>query len=239
MLGLLLARWYARASRCVAILGIVPRARFAIGALVLGAALALPSPLFGAARGANVILISAESLQAFPIGLVVEGQSVAPRLEAFARDCLYFTNYHEKTYLGTTSDAQFGVLQSMYPQRVGFVAMDYADRDFRTRPTILAEQGYQTLAAVAAPGEFWNAEKLHPRYGIQRSYFEDEYPLTEFIGPGLSDLAFFGQTVPRLESQPEPFMAELFTSSNHHPFDLPARYRTLNVGRLEGTLLGD
>ena len=197
-----------------------------------------PSPLFGAARGSNVLLVSLESLQAFPIGLEIDGQTVAPNLTRFARESLYFTNYYEQTYLGTTSDAQFSVLTALHPQPVGFVAMDYADRDYRALPQILTEHGYATFAAVAAPGDFWNADKLHTTYGLQHSYFESDYTLTEMLGPWLSDRAFFEQTAPILEGQAAPYFGELLTSSNHHPFDLPHHYQLLRLGHLEGTLLG-
>lgn len=198
-----------------------------------------PSPLFGVARGANVLLMSAESLQSFPIGMVIDGQPVMPNLAAFARESLSFTNYHEQTYLGTTSDAQFTVLQGLHPQPVGFVAMDYADNTFRALPGVLAEQGYQTFAAVAAPGDFWNADRLNPRYGFQRSYFEGEFELSEYLQAWLADDAFFSQMSPRLESSQQPFMAYLLSSSNHHPFELPHQYQTLRLGALQGTLLGD
>src|SRR6185295_6455483 len=49
-----------------------------------------PSPLFGIARGKNVIVINAESLQAFPLALVIAGQPITPRLSAFARESLRF-----------------------------------------------------------------------------------------------------------------------------------------------------
>jgi phosphoglycerol transferase MdoB-like AlkP superfamily enzyme len=52
-----------------------------------------PSDLFGIAQGRNVIIIMAESLHAFPIGLELDGQSVTPRLNAFAKESLYFANF--------------------------------------------------------------------------------------------------------------------------------------------------
>jgi phosphoglycerol transferase MdoB-like AlkP superfamily enzyme len=60
----------------------------------------------------------------------------------------------------------------------------------------------------------------------------------ETLGLGLADVEFFRQTVPRLEQQPKPFMAFLITLSTHHDWALPTKYRTLKVGKLEGTLVG-
>jgi lipoteichoic acid synthase len=198
-----------------------------------------PSPLFGLARGANVMVISMESLQTFPMGLIVDGQPIMPNLTAFARESLSFPNYHEQTYLGTTSDAQFGVLQSLHPRPVGFMAMDYATNTFRALPSVLTERGYETFSAVAAPGDFWNAEKLNPRYGFHSSFYEDTFDPNDFLGAWLSDDQFFSQMVPRLEGRPEPFFAYMQTSSHHHPYKLPHHYQHLQLGRYQGTLLGD
>ncbi|MEO7685199.1 MAG: sulfatase-like hydrolase/transferase, partial [Gemmatimonadaceae bacterium] len=58
-------------------------------------------------------------------------------------------------------------------------------------------------------------------------------------GLGLADVEFFRQTVPRLERQPRPFMAFLITLSTHHDWAIPRKYRTLNVGDLDGSLIGN
>lgn len=197
-----------------------------------------PPQLAGVAAGANVILVSAESLQAFPIGLVLDGQRVTPRLSALLQESLYFPNYHEQTHLGTTSDAQFSVLQGLHPLPVGFVAMQHARSDLRALPGLLRRRGYATFAAVAASSDFWNADVLHPTYGFERTYFEDDLPRGEMIGPWLADHVFLEHMAGVLATRPEPFMGYLLTSTNHHPYELPAAYRALRLGALEGTLLG-
>lgn len=198
-----------------------------------------PSELFGVARGRNVILMSAESLQAFPIGLEVDGQPIAPRLTAFAGESLHFVNFHDQTHLGTTSDAEFMALNSLHPLPARALPYKYAENHYRGLPTILADRGYATASAVAAPGGIWHMDRLHPQYGFQRSYFKDSYDVREHFGEWASDRDYFTQTVPILEAQAEPFLAFLLSSSNHHPYPLPPQYRVLRLGELEGTLLGD
>ena len=198
-----------------------------------------PSSLFGVAAGRNVIVISAESIQAFPIGLEVAGQPVAPRLTELARESLYFANFHDQTHLGSTSDAEFAIMQSLHPLPVGVVAAKYARNQYRGLPAILAEHGYSTFSAVAAMSHFWNMNQLHPRYGFQRSFFEDSYRVTERISAWMSDRDFFAQTMPILEAQTEPFMGFILSSSSHHPYVIPEQYRVLQLGELEGTMVGD
>jgi lipoteichoic acid synthase len=198
-----------------------------------------PSTPSGIARGRNVIVVSAESLQAFPIGLEVMGQAVTPHLSAFARESMQFVNIYDQTHLGTTADAEFMVMQSLYPLPVGVVASDFHNNRFRGVPAILAARGYATLSACAAPGSFWYMDRMHPKLGFRTSYYEDRYASGERIGPWLADREFFTQTVKILAAQSEPFMAFLLSASNHHPFRVPSRHRQLSLGDLEGTLLGD
>ncbi|HSE04272.1 MAG TPA: LTA synthase family protein [Methylomirabilota bacterium] len=198
-----------------------------------------PSPLFGSARGKNLIVINAESLQAFPLDLQIDGQPITPRLSAFARQSLHFVNFYDQTHLGTTSDAEFAAMHSLHPLAVGVLSNHFSYNRHRGLPRILSEHGYATLSACAAPPYFWNMRAMHAGLGFQRSFFEDRYRMTELIGPWLADHEFFGQTMPILEAQPAPFMAFLLTASNHHPYRLPREHRELSLGELEGTLLGD
>lgn len=198
-----------------------------------------PSELYGAARGRNVILISAESLQAFPIGLVVNGQPIAPRFAELARESLYFANFHDQTHLGTTSDAEFMALNSLHPLPARALANKHIDNQYRGLPAIVGERGYATASAVASPGDIWQMNRLHPRYGFSRSYFDESFQIGEYFGEWASDREFFRQSVPILQAQPEPFMAFMLSSANHHPYPIPKHHRMLEIGDLEGTLLGD
>src|SRR6266536_651698 len=115
-----------------------------------------PSQLFGIAAGKNLIVISAESTQAFVIGLEVDGQPVAPNLTALARESIYLANNYEPTHLGSTSDAEFAIMNSLHPLPVGVVAQRYARNQYHALPAILAEHGNSTFSAVGAVSHFWN-----------------------------------------------------------------------------------
>ena len=198
-----------------------------------------PSSLFGRAAGRNVIQISAESLQAFTIGLKIDGQPVTPRLSTFVRESIYFANFYDQTYLGTTADGEFSSLQSLHPLPVGAVATSYPENKYRALPAILSERGYKTFSAVGAPGGFWNMDKMHTRLGFQRSYFEDSFRIAEHINGWLPDTELFRKAISLFGEHKEPFMAHLLSSTNHGPWELPEKYHTLKLGALEGTLLGN
>jgi phosphoglycerol transferase MdoB-like AlkP superfamily enzyme len=197
------------------------------------------SPLAGIARGRNVIVISAESLQAFPIGLQINGQLVTPKLSAFAKESLNFVNFYDQTHLGTTSDGEFMAMQSLHPLPAGVLVSHFHHHTFRGLPKILSEHGYATLSMCAASSDFWYMDQMHPRLGFQKSYFDESYKMVERINLWLSDREFFSQSMAMLKAQKGPFMAFLLSASNHHPYQLPKAYRTLNLGNIEGTLLAD
>src|SRR6059036_445245 len=119
------------------------------------------SPLFGAASRKNVIVISAESLSAYPLGLVVEGQAIMPRFSAFARESLSFTAFYDQTGSGGTSDGEFITLHSLHPVRSGAVAFLYPQTEFRGLPAILVGHGYTTVSACGAAADFWNMQTTH------------------------------------------------------------------------------
>jgi lipoteichoic acid synthase len=197
------------------------------------------SALFGVASRKNVIVMSAELLSAYPLGLVVEGQAIMPRFSAFAREGLSFTSFYDQTGSGGTSDGEFIALHSLHGVTSAAVAFRHPQTEFRGLPAILAARGYTTVSACGAAADFWNMQTTHRRLGFQKSHFADSFQITERINGWLADAPFFDQVVPRLARERAPFMAFLLSSSNHHPFALPAPHWTLKLGSLEGTELGD
>jgi glycerophosphoryl diester phosphodiesterase len=197
------------------------------------------SRLFGVAQGRNVILVNAESLQAFTIGLLVKGQPVTPNLTAFAKESLHFTEFYDQTHMGTTSDAEYITLNSLMALPSGSVATRYGANGFCALPYVLTERGYRTLSACAEPPSFWNMRQMHARYGFARSLFLPDFRMGEWMNVGLDDASFFDQMVPVLAEQPSPFFAFMLTSSNHHPYQLPAELRRLGHDSLPSLMAGD
>jgi len=198
------------------------------------------APLFGAARGRNVVVIQVESLQDFVVDLRAGGEDVMPFLKAWTGQAIRFTNVTDQTSQGRTSDAEFTAMTSLLPLEHGAVAFLYPGNHYTALPRILSENGYSTLSAVAFEPGFWNRRVMHPVYGFQRSLFESDFQLTEQIGWGLNDRGFLEQMLPRLVQQPRPFLAWLITLSLHHPFDeFPERHKVLKLGAMEHTSFGN
>jgi lipoteichoic acid synthase len=197
-------------------------------------------PMFGSARGRNLIVVQVESLQDFMVDLRVDGQEVMPFLRRWTGDSLRFTNVTDETSEGRTSDAEFTSMTSLLPLDHGAVAFRFPANHYVALPKVLAEHGYDTASAVAFEPGFWNRQVMHPSYGFRQTFFEPDFQMTEQIGWGLNDHDFLQQMVPRIERMPKPFAAWLITLSLHHPFDdFPERHKSLKLGALEGTSFGN
>ncbi|UFJ40746.1 LTA synthase family protein [Brevibacillus humidisoli] len=199
-----------------------------------------PGPLFGRAKGQNVIVVQEESLQAFVVDLKVNGQEVTPHLNQLMREGLAFPHYYDQTHHGRTSDGEFNSLVSLYPSSIaGSIYFNFAENEFDSMPKVLKQHGYATVSAHAYTGAFWNRAVMHRNLGFEQSFFMEDLKPGESFGWGLTDEAFFEQMNEKMEALPKPFFAFLISLSNHHPFEVPPEYKQLDLGELEGTFMGN
>jgi phosphoglycerol transferase MdoB-like AlkP superfamily enzyme len=195
---------------------------------------------FGAAQGANLLLIQVEALQSWVIGTRIEGREVTPYLNRLREEALSFPRIVDQTAQGKTSDGEYLVLNSQHPLPRGATAFLRADNHFWTVAHALAEAGYATSSAHPYRRGFWNRAVLHPRYGFESSVFRRELGPGQYVGWGLADGLFFERMLPRLRAAAQPWFAFWVTLSLHHPYDeFPDALATLEVGELEGKALGN
>lgn len=186
------------------------------------AKLAPPYPAaFGVARGKNLIMIQAESLQSFAVGLRVNGREVTPNLNRFARGASFAGDLYVQTGLGNSADAEFLANAGLYPARSGVAYVRFADRNYDALPRLLRARGYAALAMHGDRAGFWNRAHMYPALGFERFVSKKDYEVDEVFGLGLSDGSFFRQSLAMLEAQERPFYAFLVTLSSHYPFGFP------------------
>lgn len=187
---------------------------------------------FGEARNKNIIIIQVESLENAVINQTINEQEITPNLNRLARNGLYFDNFYSQTGPGNTADAEFTTMDSLYPLPDDVVFIDYAKNQYKALPELLKNNGYGTYSFHGDVPTFWNRSNIYPGLGYQKAYDLNDFVVTRPVGKGPSDLGdedLFYQSLPRLETLKQPFLATVITMSSHTPFILPVDLQTLQI----------
>lgn len=196
----------------------------------------------GIFQGKNVIVIHAESIQQFVIGMSFNGEELTPNLNKLASESIYFDNFYSQVSVGTSSDAEFTSLTSLMPTNTGTAFVSYFDRTYVSMPSLLSDKGYYTFVMHANKANFWNRDLMYAGLGYQRFYSKDDYDIDEVVGLGLSDTSFFRQSVEKLKEINEmgkPYYGTLIMLSNHTPFIDSAAMTDYEVDMKEEVTLED
>lgn len=186
-------------------------------------------PLRGIAEGKNVVLVSLESLQSFVLGRSINGIEITPFLNELAKNSFYFDEFYQQTGQGKTSDSEFAVDTSLYPLPQGSVFYTQSDNEYEALPELLQQAGYATYVFHANDPEFWNRKEMYRTLGYERFFSADDFFITKTnqVGWGLKDKPFFKQAAAKMKELPQPFFSKLITLTNHHPYRLDDRDRTM------------
>ncbi len=187
---------------------------------------------FGVNKNKNLIIIQVESLENAVINREIYGQEITPSLNQLARHGLYFNNFYAQVGPGNTADTEFSTMNSLYPLPNSVAFIDYAKNTYKALPQLLIDNGYKTYSLHGDVPTFWNRSNIYPGLGYQKTFALSDYTVTRSVGKGPSDLGdedLFSQSLARLESFKQPFMATLITMSSHTPFILPDDLQTLNL----------
>lgn len=207
-------------------------------------------------EGKNVIVIHAESLQSFTLGLSFEGKEVTPNINKLVNSGIYFSNFYAQVGVGTSSDSEFTYASSLLPANNGTVFVNYFNDKFETVQHLLNDKGYYVFSMHGNVGDFWNRETMHMNMGYDKFYSKSSFVIDEEYGLGLSDKSFFRQVVPMIgdinKNVGTPYYGTLITLTNHTPWRDANKFskfmttKTVNIdGKvvvrdyLEGTTMGN
>jgi lipoteichoic acid synthase len=193
----------------------------------------------GMFKGKNLIVLQVESLENFVINQKIDDQEITPNINKLLKNSLYFSNYHEQVYNGTSSDADLLTNTSIYPIRRGSTFFRYPSNTYNSLPKLLEEQGYSTVGIHPDKGSYWNWMPALNSIGFQRTIDSTHFNMDETIGLGLSDGSYLKQVEPIIKEQKQPFYNFLVTLTSHGPFDMPEEYRELKLDEyLDETKMG-
>ena len=180
-------------------------------------------------EGKNILVIHAESIQNFLIGLEINGVEVTPNLNKLSKSSLYFDKFYPQITTGTSSDTEFTFETGLLPSTSGITFVSYFDRKYEAIPLILKQKGYYSFVMHANNGDYWNRNIMYANLGYDKYYSKDSFVVTEdtVIGLGLSDKEFFKQANVLLNDinlSEKPFYGKIVTLTNHSPFDELEKY---------------
>lgn len=186
---------------------------------------------FGKGKGMNVIYYHLESFQNFLIHYKLHGEEVTPFLNSLTKDknSIYFDHFFHQTGHGKTSDAEFMLENSLYGLPQGSAFMTKGLNTYQAAPAIFKQLGYTSAVFHGNLGSFWNRNEIYKSFGYDHFYDAGSYKtdINDMAQYGLMDKPFIEQTMPMLESLPQPFYAKLITVSNHFPFPIAQREATI------------
>ena len=180
-------------------------------------------------EGKNVLVIHAESMQTNAIGMEFNGNPVTPTLNKLSSEGMYFSNFYSQVSVGTSSDAELTFNTSLMPTKSGTAFVSYPDRTYISTPSLLKEKGYYTFSMHANNADFWNRRVMHTNLGYDRFYSKADYKINDedIIGLGLSDKAFFAQSIEKLKKinkKHDNWYGLMIMLSNHTPFSDTNKY---------------
>jgi phosphoglycerol transferase MdoB-like AlkP superfamily enzyme len=191
-------------------------------------------PILGAAARRNVILIFVESLSGghLPSLAAAHGNTSVlelPALDAVARDNLAFSTF--VTHQKQSNRGIFAALCGTYPHlEASFPEMaDIAGGGPRDcLPAVLRSNGYNTLFMKSADSRYMQMGAFMRNVGFYRAYGEEGFPPgLPRAQWGLDDATLYGESLKEIDTlakQGKPYFLTLFTSSTHHPFNVPESF---------------
>ena len=184
-----------------------------------------PNPAYyGAGKGMNVIYLHLESMQNFLINYKLNGEEVTPFLNSLTNDknTLYFDNFFHQTAQGKTADAEFMLENSLFGLPQGSAFTTKGLNTYQAASAILGQHGYTSAVFHGNSGSFWNRNEIYKSLGFTNFFDSNYYQIDtlEQAEYGLMDKPFYEQSIPLLESLPQPFYTKFITVTNHYPYHI-------------------
>ncbi len=187
---------------------------------------------FGVASNRHVFIIQVESLQEFTINQRINGQEITPNLNALLKDSAYFDNVYQQIGAGNTSDAEWLMHTSLYPEGMDPTVNTIEGNEIPSLVRTLKRNGYGAATYHADDITYWSRDKLYPALGFDYVYTSNEIPNEKEIGFGPADEVLFNfvkEQLPKQLKTHDRIYSNIITLTSHTPFDMPEEYEILDL----------
>jgi lipoteichoic acid synthase len=187
---------------------------------------------FGIAKDRHVFIIQWESLQEFTINKKINGQEITPNLNALLKESAYFDNVYQQIGAGNTSDAEWLMHTSLYPEGMDPTVNTLDGEEIPSLVRTLKKNGYGAATYHADDITYWSRDKLYPALGFDYIYTSNEIPNEKEIGFGPADEVLFhfvDDQLPKQLKTHEKMYSNIITLTSHTPFEMPEEYKFLDL----------
>lgn len=198
---------------------------------------------FGRAKNRHVFIIQVESFQEFVVNKRVNDQEITPNINALLQESAYFNNVYQQIGAGNTSDAEWIMHTSLYPEGMDPTVNVIDGSEIPSLVRTLQKHGYGTATYHADDITYWSRDKLYPALGFDYVFTSEEIPKEKEIGFGPADEVLFHFVESQLPKQLEThdlMYSNIITLTSHTPFEMPSEMEYLNLpNNYEGTYVGN
>lgn len=181
----------------------------------------------------NLILIQAESLNQFVIGLevLVDGdyKELTPNINKMLEKSIYFNNFYTAAGIGNTSDSEFTVLTGLYPTGNKYTVFNHVGVDLPTLAESFKNEDYVTKSYHANVGYYYDRKNVHVNsYNFDEHISEEDlkelgvYDENRIVHRWISDLdllRYVASDVKTINDQGKKFFGMPITISTHMPYE--------------------
>lgn len=174
----------------------------------------------------NVVFLLLESFGSAYVG-PNNSESFTPFLDSILNQSLYFENGYAN---GRTSMDALPTILSSIPAWMDepFILSSYSSNQFSGLPQILKSKGYETAFFHGATNGSMRFDSYCSATGINHYFGRNEYKNEKhFDGNwGIWDHHILNWSIDKINSFKKPFFSMIFTLSSHHPFTIPADFKS-------------
>ena len=177
----------------------------------------------------NILFLFLESFRAVDVGVYGSKLKITPFFDQWSKKGIFFENFYANGF--QTRHGQVAAYCSIMPNYGAAVMKKYAKNRFYCLPEHLKKIGYQTSWVFGSDAAFDDQIHFLPGIGIDKVY--DQYSFekeSEVLGWGISDRELYRKWIEILDREKNPFFSSALTITNHHPFEVPEKYK-LNQGQ--------
>ena len=173
----------------------------------------------------NVVIVLMESFMGDTVGALGGSLDLTPNYNKLAEEGVLFTNFFSN---GNRSNRGILSVLTGFPSQYGksILKKPVGQKPFVSLAQILKERGYSAHFMYGGDIEFDNMKGFFETNGITNFVSRDNFPKKErTIKWGVPDDKLFDRAAEYLGTLKQPFFFEVFTLSNHAPFDIDENFK--------------